>query len=299
MPTLKEVLDDKNQYADNLVWQLPSGPVTLGQMRTLRAEEQSAISKREEAITASTKTLEQQNAELKKAQLNTANLYVTLQKAQEAIKKGDYNAPEVKQIFGDNPVPGVNNNNNNNDPFAALERLEGDALLGPLVKVMKAVSDENKKAQAAVAANLKVQENMAMNYLNGTLEDRYDRLIPIDKQDKFPLATLIQNAVNAKQFRTDGTPDIRAAYKSLTSGDDTAAAIAAARADERKKVLEEQASGGRGTSGEIFSPVPQTFGLDVHNRGGKAPQPFKSLDEAFAAAAKDKDIWANVDSTLQ
>ena len=139
---------------------------------------------------------------------------------------------------------------------------------------------------------------MASNYLNGVLEDRYDRIVPADKQDKITIKSLIESAVAAQQFSSDGTPNIRWAYKNATAGDDAAAREAAIRADERKKVQAEV--GGKGPDGnQIFVPTPQNFGLDVHNRTGAAPKPFKSLDEAFAAAEKDTSIWSAVDGAVQ
>jgi len=294
MPTLKEVLADKVGYQDNLAWTLGNGvTVTLGQLRGLGAEDQAAITKREKDIEASQAKIAASEAELKKAQLNTANLYTMLNTAQEAIKAGRYDDPSLKQLFGASPVPG-GGNTTANDPFAALARLEQDTLLGPMVNVIKLVREEALKAQAAVAENVKTQTAMATNYLNGVLEDRYDRVVPADKQEKFPLATLIQNAVSNRLFTSDSVPDIKRAYKVATSGDDAAAREATIRAEERAKVLAEV--GGRGPDGnQIFVPQPQNFGLDVHNRTGAAAKPFTSLDAAFDAAAKDPDIWKNVD----
>lgn len=299
MPTLKEVLADKTNYQDNLAWNLGNNmTVTLGQLRALSAEDQSAITKAEAKLAEDRRAFESQQAELKKAQVNTGNLYTTMQTALAALKSGNMNDPAVKALFPDALPPVGNNGNNSNDPFAALARLEGDTLIGPLVNVVKLVNAEAKKAQDAVAQNLEVQKKMASNYLNGVLEDRYDRIVPTDKQDKITMKLLIESAVANGQFSSDGTPNIRWAYKNATAGDDAAAREAAIRADERKKVQAEV--GGRGTDGQqIFVPTPQNFGLDVHNRTGAAPKPFKSLDEAFAAAEKDSSIWSAVDGAVQ
>ncbi len=300
MPTLKEILADKANYQDNLAWNLGNGQtVTLSQLRSLSAEDQAAISKAEAKLAEDRKAFDTQQAEFKKAQLTTGNLYTNMLQAIEAVKAGKVNDPVVKQLFGDViPNLGGNNNNNNNDPFAVLSRMESDTLLGPLVGVIKKVNDEAKKAQEAVAQNLEVQKKMASNYLNGVLEDRYDRIVPADKQEKVSLASLIQSAVAAQQFASDGTPNIRWAYKNATAGDDAAAREAAIRADERKKLQAEMA--GRGADGnQIFVPTPQSFGLDVHNRTGAAPKAYANLDEAFKAAEKDSSIWAAVDGVVQ
>lgn len=294
MPTLKEVLADKGKYQDNLVWDLGGGTtVTLGQLRGLSAEDQNTISRREQELTA-------RDSELKKAQLTTADLYTNLLTAQEAIKAGRMDDPSIKMIFGDAAVPG-HNGSHNDDPFEALSRLEQDTLVGPLVQVIKKVNDNAKKAQDAVAANINVQKAMATNYMNGVLEDRYDRIVPVNMQEKITLASLIQDAVRNNEFSSDSVPDIRKAFKRATAGDTEAAREKQIRDDERKKVTDELNKTGRGPGSDgIFVGQPgNTFGLDVHNRSGNAQQPYKSLDEAFAAAEKDSSIWSQVDEAVK
>jgi hypothetical protein len=301
MPTLKEVLADKSKYPDNLVWNLEGGTaVTLAQLRGLSDESQNAITKREADLVKAQQAIDAKQSELNKAQLNTATLYTGLQQAKEAIANGKFDSlpPEIKALFGNSAPAG--SGNGNNDPFAALSRLENDTLLGPVVQYIKKVSDDARKAQEAVAANVEVQKKMATNYMNGVLEDRYDRIVPADKQEKFPLSTLIQEAVKSNQWASDSTPNIRAAYKSLTAGDTQAAHDAEVAAAAVKKYQEDHPVNAGGGGSDIFVPTPGgNFGLDVHNRSGAAPKPFKNLDEAFAAAANDKDIWANVDKTVQ
>jgi len=301
MPTLKEVLADKVKYPDNLVWNLEGGTaVTLAQLRGLSDESQSAITKREADLVKAQQAIDARQAELNKAQLTTANLYTGLQAAKDAIANGKFDTlpPEVKALFGNSAPAG--SGNGNSDPFAALSRLENDTLLGPVVTYIKQVNAEAKKAQEAVAANVEVQKKMATNYMNGVLEDRYDRIVPGDKQDKFPLEALIRDAVAHNEWSSDSTPNIRAAYKRATAGDTQAAHDAEVAAAAVKKFQEEQAANGGGPgNGGIFVPPGTSFGLDVHNRSGAAPKAFKNLDEAFAAAANDKDIWANVDQAVQ
>lgn len=302
MPTLKEVLADKAQYGDNLAWTLGNGvTVTLAQLRGLDAESQTAITKREGDITKRQQEIDAKDAELKRAQANTANLFVNLQRAQQAIADGKFDTlpAEVKALFG-TTTPTGSNSNNNTDPFAVLSRLENDTLLGPLVGAMKKVREDAIAAQTAVAANIEVQRKMATNYLNGVLEDRYDRVVPVDKQDKFPLAQLIDTAVKNNLWSTDSTPNIRAAYKNLTAGDTQAAHDAEIAAAAIRKYQEEHpAGGGSGASNDIFLPQGTNFGLDARKHVTPATGAYKNLDEAFAAAANDKDIWSQVDKTVQ
>lgn len=291
MPTLKEVLADKAKYQDNLVWDMGGDTkVTLGQLRELSTHDQNVLSKRDQEIAA-------RETELKNAQITTANLYTTVQAATEALKAGRMDDPSLKILFGNTPVPG---SNNNNDPFAALSKLEQDTLIGPVVQVIKQIKADALKAQADAANVIEIQKNMATAYLNDTLEERYDRIVPADKQDKITLEALIQEAVRSKQFTRANVPDIKKAFKTLTSADTAAANEASIREDERKKVTAELNKAGQGTSGDgIFVGRGQTFGLDVNNRSGAAPKPFKNLDEAFAAAANDSSIWNQVDETVR
>lgn len=300
MPTLKEVLADKTKYPDNLVWNLEGGTaVTLAQLRGLSDESQSAITKREAELVKSQQAIDAKDAEIKKAQLNTANLYTALQTAKEAIANGKFDTlpAEVKALFG-NSVP-TGSNNNSNDPFAVLSNLERDSLLGPLVTVIKSVKADAVKAQAEAANVINIQKQMAEAYLNDRLEETYDRIVPANKQDSLTLEKLIQHSVSNKYFTRSNIPDIRKAMKDLTAADTAAEREAAIRKEERDKVMAEMNGRSPDGNNQIFVPQPQNFGLDVHNRSGAAPKPFKTLDEAFAAAANDKDIWANVDKTVQ
>lgn len=295
--TLKEILADKAAFPDNLVWNMGTGStVTLGELRGLSVNQQTELSKKEADIATAQAAVGNSKKELEAAQLNTANLYTNLQTALGAIKEGKFDslAPEIKNLFGNVDLSNKGGGRGGNDPFADLNRLDNDTLLGPVVQAIKASNERARLAQEAVDKTTKVQQQMATNYINGVLEDRYDRLVPLEKQEKLPLNTLIQAAVKANQFSADSTPNIKWAYKELTSSDTASQREADIRADERKKMKDEQAAGGGGTG--IHVPPPTTFGLDVHNRTGAAPKAFASLDEAFAAAAKDKDIWSQVDA---
>ena len=295
MPDLKDILKDKATYQDNLAWTLGNGvTVTLGQLRTLSAAEQSSLSAKEAELETTRTDLTKQNAELKKAQTNTAQLYTTVTAAVEAIRAGRLDDPSIKALG----ITTAAVNNNQNDPFAALARLEGDSLMGPVVQVIKAVREEAIKAQTTSASVIEIQKKMAESYLNDQLEERYDRLVPADKQDKITLETLIQTAVRNNYYNRSNVPDLKKAYRDLTAAD-TAAAHDAEVADKAVKDFQAKqaaASGGGGGTDPIFVPRGTNFGLDVHNRSGAAPKAYKDLDEAFAAAAKDKDIWAAVDS---
>jgi len=292
MPTLKEVLADKAKYQDSLLWKFDdTTSVTLGQLRQLSDEKQAQLSKQETDMLKRQTELDAADRKLKDSQIQTANVFTSLNSAMEAIKAGRLNDPAVTSLFGNNGVPGVGPTGPA-DPFAELSRLESDSLMGPLVKVLKVVNDRAQKAEQAVANNIKVQQTMATHYLNGTLEDRYDRLVPADKQDKITLEALIRDAVAHNELRTDSTPDIRKAYIRATAADTQAEHDKQVAEAAIKKYQEEHPDSNNAIN---VPPTSSFFGLDVHNRGGDAAKPFKNLDEAFAAAAKDKDIWSSVD----
>lgn len=289
MPTLKEVLTDKAKYGDNLVWKFDdTTSVTLGQLRQLSDEKQSQLSKQETDLAAKQAAIDSDAKKLKDSQIQTATVFTELTQAIEAIKSGRFQDPTVQKFFGGANIPGVAPIVT--DPFAELSRLESDTLLGPVVKVMRSVSEQAKKAQDAVANNVEIQKRMATNYLNGVLEDRYDRLVPVDKQDKITLEMLIRDAVTHGEMKSDSTPDIRKAYLRATAADTQATHDAKVAQDAINKYKEEHPD-----NNAINVPLGTNFGLDVHNRSGNAVQPFKSLDAAFEAAAKDKDIWSQVD----
>lgn len=290
MPTLKDVLADKAKYGDNLAWQLENGvSVTLGQLRQMSDERQLALTNQEKEIERRNGEIALAERKLKEGQVQTADLYAKMNQAMEAIKSGRLTDPLVAQLFGS--ISGVTPPNA--DPFAELSRLETDTLMGPLVKMLKQVNERASKAEQAVAENVKVQQRMATSYINGTLEDRYDRLVPADKQDKITLEALIKDAVNHNELRSDNTPDIRKAYQRATAAETQAERDKKIAADAIEAYKKEHPE----ADGINVPPSSSFFGLDVHNRSGQAVQPYKNLDEAFAAAAKDKDIWSQVDRT--
>src|SRR5271166_3001607 len=117
MPTLKEVLADKAKYQDNLAWQLENGvSVTLGQLRQLSDEKQSGLTTREAAIAKANDNLTKAQADLTRAQNQTATAFDLVNRATEAIKAGRMNDPAIAQLTGQV----INANNNGNDPFAEL-----------------------------------------------------------------------------------------------------------------------------------------------------------------------------------
>lgn len=290
----KDVLKDKVNYPDTLAFQLGNGiQLTLGQFRSMSASDQAEITRRETELTTRQAAITADQERVRQSQMTTANLYTSLTQALEAIKNGKFETlpSEVKALFSGSPVAAPTPTN---DPYAALANLERDSLIGPVVNVIKLVREEAVKAQREAAQVVEIQKTMATNYLNGVLEDRYDRLVPADKQDKITIASLIQSAVANKQFSADGAPNIKWAYKNATAGDTQAAHDASVAEAAVKKYKDDLAAAGGGAE-PIFVGQPGAHGLDVHNRSGNAPVAFKSLDEAFAAAAKDKAIWSQVD----
>jgi len=295
---LKDILADSKSYPDALVFDMGGGTkVTLGELRGLTAAQQKALSDKEAEYAAANAGVAAKEAELKKAQVNTANLYTTVTQAVAALQSGKLDDPAVKQVFGDklpNLGSNSNNNNNNNDPWATVSKLEQDSLLGPMVTVVKALAEQVKAAQAQAAAVVNTQKEMATSYLNETLLDRYDKLVPADKQDKITLESLIQTAVRNGYRTPSNMPDIRRALRDATAAEDAAAREAQIRADERAKIEKEMAAAGRGR--DIALPGGgggvTRFGLDSKTVGKGS---FSSLDEAFKAAENDSEIWASVD----
>lgn len=276
MPTpLKQILDDKTQFADNLAVTLAGGQtVTLGDLRGLTQEQQTNVSKQEQAIRAREQKLQADLATLQKAQNETANLYKEVSEQRE--RQGRTNETKV-------------------DP---LESMMADPVLGPLAKEIRAQAEVVEQIQSkqlrAIATSI---SQMAQAYMDDRVSDVYERTVPLDQRGQFTLESLLQASNEGKITTRTGIPDIARVYRERTTKPMTQAEIdlqiKAAR-EEGLKAGEEKAMGRIQVPRPTFNPTG----------GPREASEFKpknlssvsgALDEAFAAAAKDVDIWKGVD----
>lgn len=276
--TLKLIMDDKTKFADNLVVTLASGEtVSLGDLRGLTADQQSAIASRETKIATAQAELTRNMETLHLAQAETARLFAEVSAAKDAGGKG-----------GDK--------GNEPDPLEALER---DPVIGPIAKTIRqqqALIDSLTNKQIKPIAE--AMSRMAQAYVDDRVADVYDRSVPEAARATTSLEAVLKHATDNKLFTRSGVPDIRKAYLEMSTKPMTQADIDKQLADAREAGRKEATDAAR-----VRIPRP---GLSITGSpSNAADQPFKpknlssvsgALEEAIAAAAKDASIWAAVDN---
>ena len=281
MATLKEVLADKANFADNVVIEVGGVKTTLGELRAVDAAKVAAISAKEQQIADQQAKLERSLAELTAAQTSVAQTFAEVQRQREELAKAAQG--------------GNGSGNSQPDPFAALEK---DSVLGPAFSHIK---QQNTQLLAKLAEEAKNREQLQQGlnkmvevYLSDRLTETYRATVPADKQGQgeLKLENLIRLAKEKGYNTPGGYVDIARAYSDLTANDTLAAKVKAAEEAGYKKALEEAAARGivvQAPSG-MASGAP-SFGLGGNSVSGNDNKPFKNLDEAFAAAAKDAELW--------
>jgi len=275
--TLKDILADKS-IKDDVVFTLASGQTTtIGELRALSAENQSALSKRETDLAAKEKAFQEQLKNLQLAQAETARLY---KEVMEGKAKG-----------GDE-----GRNNQPEDPFKGLN--ESDPVIGPLIKAHRSQQAAFEKLQRDVLAPLvNSQAQMARSYLEDRLEQMYMDLVPEAKRTEITYDGLLKAANDNKYVTRGGIPDLRRAYRDLTTKPMTQADIDAAvkAAEERGRE-----AGRKEAAPRLPRPSANTGSVRLESPDGFRPKALTSvsaaLDEALAAAAKDDSIWKSVDN---
>jgi hypothetical protein len=192
MPTLQEILANREQYADNLNITIGEAQVPLGSLRDLTAAEQSRLTN---LIKATDET--KRDAE---SRLQTA--IETARKAEEAYAA----AQEMKRTAGiATPPPGTNPLD---DPFFTPIRGE---------------FDKRDKSIAELKEELKKAINMATNMGTIGLEDRWDNqysslnfsVLPKDKP-KPTRQELINFATQNKLIDRHNIPSIGRAWEEMS-----------------------------------------------------------------------------------
>jgi len=267
---LKDILKDAKQFPDNHVLTLGNGQTyTLGMLRSLDADSQKQLSAREAEIATKASALEAKFKELSAAQATTAQLYAEAQKQLEEAK--GLKAASAAAAPADDP----------------LARLENDNILGPLVKYNKALEAKLKETQTQFSQVLDGVKKMGEAYVNDRLMDAYGRVVPQDKRDKVTIEALIQAGL-AKGYKTSsGYVDIERAYADIAAPDNLAAATKAADEAGYKRAMEEMQAKGI----VVHAPTGGMSSNLIGVPGTHEPSPFKTMDEAFAAAAKDTNLW--------
>jgi hypothetical protein len=274
---LKQVIDNMELKDDAVVTLAGGQTVPLGDIRSLTKAQQKLLTDREATVAAREAELRKNLETLQAAQAETAKLFTDLQNQRT-------NQPDPTKVITVDP----------------LDQLERDPILGPIVKSLKQQqsSYEDLKVKA-LAPIVKAQQDMASAYVQDRIEDLYDRVVPEAKKATITLDHILKVANDNNLKTRTGIPDIRRAYQHISTKpmtqEDIDAQLKAAREEGRKEAIEAArlrvprpgigATGGRPESS--FKPVIN----DNTTVGG-------ALDEALRAAAKDADIWANIDTSI-
>lgn len=283
---IKALLANRAQFPDSLVITIPgtTEQVTIGHLRSLPIEDKTAFLAEQDKLRKDQQALEAARAELQRAQAATAALFNSLQNPDN---QGAAAAAAAAAGGGA-------------DPYAALSALESDLVFGPAVKAIKHQSTQLSEALTAIKKLSETTVQMARGFIDDKVVTMLES-IP-NRDPKITDEAITAHAVANRLFTKVGVPDVRKAYRELTTTPMTQAELDAKLAEAEKKGREEAEKAAReaaaaagGTSGAPFIP-----GLTIPRPGvgGAAPHAARptgqkpmSLDEALAQAAKDPEIW--------
>lgn len=216
--------------------------------------------------------LEKQRNELATASTKVAETYVELE-------------AEKRKLASQRPT-----NTTVEDPLAAYER---DEVLGPVVKSLRTQQSNLEKLQADLSTKLDaINKNLGAQGVAlvtskaaRDFADIMQQEDPVRPKD-LSLEALHKIAVERRMYDRSNMPDIKAAYNELTRDARHAHELEAAREDERNKIAAEQAEA-------AMLPIP-----GIHNARQQqgAEPPAKNLNDAFAKARVDKDMWKEVNT---
>ncbi len=271
---LKQVIDNKDLKDTDVITLAGGQTVPIGDVRNLTKAQLKTLSDREANLVTQEAALKKNLETLQLAQAETAKLFTDLQNQRQQ-------------------APPNNNNNNQPDPFDALEK---DPILGPLAKAYRQQSAAMEELKTkALQPIVQAQRDMANAYVRDRIEDLYERIVPDAKKSTISLDSILKVANDNGLKTATGIPDIRRAYQAISTkpiaAEDLEKQLAAAREEGRKEAAE---------ANRLRVPRPGIGA--VSGRPESAFKPTKlgsvsdALTEAINAAAKDADIWANIDN---
>jgi len=263
-PNFKQLFADRTKYSDDIKFTLGDAEVTLGDLRAYDSEVGGELQKQ-------LKDLEARESKLQAASENVAKMWIDIE-------------AQRKQLDGTNKgTPG------NDDPLAKYSK---DEVFGPVVGYMRNVEEGYKKQLGDLSGKLdsltKSIAQMGATYMGDRASQDFSAIPeddPVRPKD-LTMDKLYKFAVENRIYDRNNLPDMKDAYKRLTSDARHAYELEQARAEERRKVQEELAEG-------AMLPRPMS-GLPALPEGMK---PAANLQEAFSKAATDRDMWKQVLST--
>src|SRR5258708_8212990 len=273
---LKQVIDNKGLKDPDVITLDGGQTVPIGDVRNLTKAQLKTLSDREANLVTQEAALKKNLETLQLAQAETAKLFTDLQNQRQQ-------------------TPPNNNNNNNNqpDPFDALEK---DPILGPLAKASRQQSAALEELKTkALQPIVQAQRDMANAYVRDRIEDLYERIVPDAKKSTISLDSILKVANDNGLKTATGIPDIRRAYQAISTkpiaAEDLEAQLKAAREEGRREAAD---------AARLRVPRPGIGAVSGRPESAFKPTKLNSvsdaLTEAINAAAKDADIWANIDN---
>jgi hypothetical protein len=258
---------DPNTVSDDVVIKLGDAEFTMADIRAYDAQRGGEILaevKRQQAQLAT------ERGELQKANEAVANTFIALEAEKKRLATTTPSATTVV------------------DPLA---NYESDAVFGPVVKELRAVTARQTETQKAIDARLeqlnKLVGQVGVSVTNEKASRDFREIMAGDDPVR-PVDLSIDNlyklAVERNIRDRAGLPDIKTAYNELTRDARHKQELAQARADERTKIETERAEA-------AMLPMP---GLGGGGRQPNATPPARNMSDAFSKAAGDKDMWKEV-----
>lgn len=267
---LKDILTS-GKYADDMVLSLPDGTTaSVGEMRSMAAEERRALVARSQALEAA-----------------------------EAGVLTRVNTLRQNGLLDENmqPVSRVTTRQVEDHISSTTGMDENDPLFGPLVKETKAQIAAIKSASDAEIAKLRAEmgavSGATRQAIQGYLGDNYASqfstevaTLPESIRSGVTLEQAVAFATSKRLMDEQGRLDIRGAVDRLTWD--------ARKADEMAKVTTQKAELDENRKMLAQMQRPGSVGPRAQNTGFKTTDDkgrTLSLDEAIAAAANDDQIW--------
>jgi hypothetical protein len=267
---LKDIVNSA-KYADDMVISLPDGTtMTVGEMRSLEAEEKQRLIQRSQ-------TLEQ-------AELALADRIVAAQR--RGVQLSEEIQPTDREI--------------RREAAAQFGLSEDDPLLGQVAKEFKRLDADNKAREAALEAKF-TQELNNLKGITGkaiqvSLDDRYatqfelaTKDMPKTVREKLKLEDAVNYATEHRIMDKAGRYQIDKAVEMLSWNDMKEHERAEMRTELQTKAQREaeMARMNRPSPNALRTKHAATEGFNPLDDKGRV----KSLDEALADAAEDDNLW--------
>jgi hypothetical protein len=271
------VLKDRKNFPDDLEIPLGNGAVmTLGAFREYDTATQGSV---QAELEKGRKALDAERQKVEAASNSVAQMYVELQKQQATLEAQPPAARPPAKVD------------------ALDEVLETDPVYTRLRKDMAQWESKfgalDKKIDDGFGRINSTLNEVGSTYLTERYQRDYDDIMATQDEARpkdLSLEQLYRYASDGGFKKRNGIIDMRRAYDQMTQPKRTELAIAKARDEGRAEAIKERDRNAMLPKPGYGPPIP---GLDKIIGGQQAP---KNLEEAFAAAANDREMWINPQS---